>query len=81
MKEFKDETRDVLEVAVTLVFLEREGLAVDKLEAELARLKGHLKGKFEPAKSLVSKLKEKNLFSCRPLGSDRTSSPAGRRPA
>ncbi|MCC7291941.1 MAG: hypothetical protein IT449_07770 [Phycisphaerales bacterium] len=54
--------RDVLEVAATQVFLEREGLRDEQLDVELFRLKGHLMAKFGQAKELLSDLKADGLL-------------------
>jgi hypothetical protein len=52
--------RAPLEVAATKLFLQREdGLAGDKLEAELRRLKGHLAAHFAKADSLLSEWTQK----------------------
>lgn len=63
VKKLKDLNREVLEVAATQVFLEREGLTGEALEKELASLKGHLKSKFDMAKKLLSQLKNDGLLS------------------
>lgn len=56
-KMLKKYERAVLEVAATRVFLDRETRRPgESLESELQRLKGHLSGSFEEAKSLVDKI-------------------------
>jgi uncharacterized protein YwgA len=52
--------RAPLEVAATKLFLEREdGLAGEKLDAELRRLKGHLAGHFTKADAWLAEWKQK----------------------
>lgn len=56
-KLLKEHDRPVLEVAATRVFLDRETRQPgESLESELQRLKGHLSGSFDEAKSLVDKI-------------------------
>ncbi|HWL95559.1 MAG TPA: hypothetical protein VNT79_18720 [Phycisphaerae bacterium] len=62
-RELKSKDRKTLEVAATKVYLQHEEkLSGSRLDAELEKLKGHLRDAFETADALLDDLKKRRLL-------------------